>query len=73
MALQAHRQSPPFWALGREDRLVTVLFADVVPEPSVQGVTINHAEVASRLNPFVILSPEYPGRELKKLSFITDH
>lgn len=38
---------------------------------SVQAVTSNHLQVASRQNQFVILSLEPPERVLKKLSFIT--
>lgn len=68
--MRVHRQPLPFLcARQKGSELITVLFPDVVPESSGQVVTINHLEVASRLNPFVILSPEYPGRELKKLRF----
>lgn len=50
-----------------------LLSLDLASESSVQAVTSNHLQVASRQNQFVILSLEPPGRVLKKLSFIAGH
>lgn len=74
LAMKVIMQPLPSRALGRECWLITVLFPDSVSESfSVQLVTVNPLEIASRQNQFILLSLEYPGREVKKLSFTTGH